>query len=253
MILITLMSITTQSEVVEKSFPTKDIKKVRVEIIAGNVSISKSNEATATIKLEKIKFEEECALTMETKEGELLLLVKDKKILGSSNCQVNTTLKLPSQMKVDVESGSGTLKIIGMTNDIDFSLGSGSVEIEGKGDEIDGNTGSGKVVILGSYKEIDIKTGNGDINFNGECEDAKFKTGNGDAEIRYSKNVMKGKLDVMSGNGDALVYLPSSVKVSTSLMTGFGRVYSQLDEMDDSPFQVSLKTGNGDLKVLKLD
>ncbi|MCX4551239.1 hypothetical protein OG204_10915 [Streptomyces sp. NBC_01387] len=82
--------------------------------------------------------------------------------LTSLGCSVRLDLTVPAGVGVRVVSGSGPVRLSGLTGPVDLSAGSGEVQLYGVTGPVRGRTGSG--VIRGvalSSKTVDVQAGSG--------------------------------------------------------------------------------------------
>ncbi|MCG5211870.1 DUF4097 family beta strand repeat-containing protein [Streptosporangium soli] len=133
--------------------------------------------------------------------------------VGWNSCSVDYKVEVPKTMKVDVETGSGTITLRALTGQLTANTGSGDIE-----------AGS-----LGSKKAF-AETGSGNVTL-------KFTTAPEDVELE-------------TGSGDAAVTVPDgSYAVSTE--TGSGEERVEVTNEKSAPNKLVLTTGSGDASVLK--
>ena len=133
--------------------------------------------------------------------------------VGWNSCSVDYKVEVPKTMKVDVETGSGTITLRALTGQLTANTGSGDIEA--------GNLGS---------KKAFAETGSGNVTL-------KFTTAPEDVELE-------------TGSGDAAVTVPDgSYAVSTE--TGSGEEKVEVTSEKSAPNKLVLTTGSGDASVLK--
>ncbi|MEZ4744341.1 MAG: DUF4097 family beta strand repeat-containing protein [Bdellovibrionota bacterium] len=235
-----------------KDFDINGLKTLELENDAGDIKISVTQDGKAHISATKVNFGENCTLKMQRSEDKLDIEVDKKGLFKSGECKVHFEIKVPREIALDIKSGSGDLNIIGTKGEVEFFLGSGDAVIDAEIKELNGKSGSGSLKISGTIGEADIKLGSGSIDIDGLTSEAEFKTGSGNLKITYKEAPVKGELDIKAGSGDATVYLPATSKISTSFISGSGRIYNELGDSSKAPFKISMKAGSGDLNIKKI-
>ncbi len=222
------------SRIETKSFLAKDIKSVELLNQMGNISVTSNSQKMAVVSAEKVNFESHCHLTFEQNGTHLKVEVKPESGLLKSTCHVNFKIETPKNVNLKLMTGKGALNIAGTSGDVSFVLGSGDIFIDADLKNIEGMTGSGNIHVKGL-------TASGD-----------FKTGSGSIYLTYNKQPQNGKLDIRSGSGNAEVLLPKNTQLNTNFYAGSGKFLSEFTENPKSAFNISMKTGAGDLKLKKM-
>jgi len=213
------------------NFDSNKIKKIEVQSGAGKVKVVATNEKTSTIVIDKIKVSEKCLITTEL-NGDVLLAKAESK--GDSPCEINFSISVPAQAKLNIKVGSGDIDINNMLGPIDYK------------------TGSGDVIITNSGKKVEGKSGSGDVTISGIVEEGNITTGSGDVKIDYILQPEKGELEVRTGNGSTVVGLPEGSSIEASLKAGSGSVHNEIGESEKAKFKISVKSGSGDIKIKKI-
>lgn len=137
--------------------------------------------------------------------------------------RIDLTVKVPKNIDLDVEDGSGSIDIEDITGSLEIDDGSGSIDIVKITGNIEIEDGSGTITIEGCNGNIDIDDGSGDI----EARDI-------DGEISIDDG--SGSIDIRNADGD--------VEISD----GSGSIYINGVEKD-----VNIKTdGSGSIKVVNV-
>jgi hypothetical protein len=76
---------------------------------------------------------------------------------------VQLTVEVPDRMTLEIEDGSGSIKVWDVSGDIKVEDGSGSLEMTNVGGDIDIEDGSGSLVVDGVGGDISIDDGSGSI------------------------------------------------------------------------------------------
>jgi DUF4097 and DUF4098 domain-containing protein YvlB len=215
-----------------KEFEAKGLTRVSVENTSGQVSISATDGAKASVVATKIKFSDQCKMTLNRSDNRLMIKVeKTSGLLSKGECEVDFQVKVPKAVDLDLITGSGNLTIQGIQGDLVFKLGSGDVSANGRFRNIDGKSGSGRIALKGLIGGGELKTGSGDI------------------DLSFATASLKGEFDLKTGSGNATVQFPKGAKVKTSFEAGSGGLSNELGDHPDAPFKLSMKAGSGNLKI----
>lgn len=215
-----------------KVFDSKGLSEVVVENTSGKVTVMSTEDGKATVGALKNRFSDKCKMTMDKSGRQLVVKVeKNKGEFSAEDCDVDLQVKVPKKMDLKVIAGSGKLTINDVEGELEFKNGSGSLVAIGKFSKIDGKTGSGKVIVKGL-------TGGGEI-----------KSGSGEVDLTFATSALKGEIDIKTGSGSANLSFPQGTKIKTKYKAGMGSYSNQLGETPNAPFEVSMKTGSGNLNI----
>ncbi|MFV8756405.1 DUF4097 family beta strand repeat-containing protein [Nannocystaceae bacterium ST9] len=148
-----------------------------------------------------------------------------------SNCAVDWTITVPTDLAATLHTGSG---------DIEASDLSGKLELD---------TGSGDIVLSDlSSPTLDVETGSGDVIGHAlACEDFEGSAGSGDLDL--SLTTRPRRVAWKSGSGDIELSLPEG-EYDLDIETGSGDVdLSGIGDDPDADSLLSLTTGSGDVSV----
>lgn len=219
------------TEVVE--FDSADINKLVIKNNIGDVKVNVSQGGKAIVTITKKNFTPACRVNVLKKEQSLHveIAISDPE----SSCDANYDIKIPKEIAIDAESGSGDLQINDTKGELSFDTGHGDIKVNAEVTNLDG------------------KSGHGDISINGLTASGSLKSGSGDITITYKAAPTSGELNIKSGSGDAQVVLPKDAKVKTSFRAGNGSLKNDLGETADSKFKISMDSGSGDLMIKAQD
>jgi len=222
------------SGVETKSFNSADIKTLDVRNGCGSIKIGATKGAVSTVGVKRINASKGCNVSMRLSDGILRVKVRNDDWIGGDECTIDLDIKIPRNTGLNIKNGAGLILINDTSGDVDFKSGSGDVKIKSSGKLISGKAGSGEVTIEGAYVNTDITVGSGDLT------------------IKYNKCWFNGYIDIRSGSGNSYVSLPSGCRLFTSLKSGSGELYNDFENIKNSTFSVSVKSGSGNLTVKKL-
>ena len=101
---------------------------------------------------------------------------------------------------------------------------------------LSGRTGSGDIEVAGYLKKIDLRSGSGEVK----------------ATLEKFEKKETVFFDVKTGSGDITLKLPKNSQVVTSFLSGSGNLENQFEQGQHADFKLNVKTGSGDLKILKI-
>ncbi|WP_299795605.1 hypothetical protein [uncultured Shewanella sp.] len=146
----------------------------------------------------------------------------DSNVSFGNSPYMDLVLKVPSQMKMDIDDGSGSIDISGVDADIKLHDGSGSIAILG-GKNLDIEDGSGGITLKNVDGEIQLDDGSGSIEIEDVNGDITINDGSGSLSV---KNVL-GKVTIDDGSGSIDVVNTKGLNIIDS---GSGDVsFDQID------------------------
>jgi len=215
-----------------RTYPKDAVTALEVRNTAGDVVITRSTDATATVAATKKEFGKHCRLAIDLKKSLLSVVVSKTTPPAEGSCTVALHVSVPVGTALDLRTGAGDLSAKNLHGGVTFRTGSGDVELSGSFPKIDGKTGSGDVV---AYDLI--------------AEDVSIATGSGDIKVAFTKVPALGRVDLKTGSGDTIVTVPRGTKLRSSLLNGSGDVTNEVGNTPGAQFDVSARTGSGDLRL----
>lgn len=155
--------------------------------------------------------------------------------------KINLTVKVPKNIDLDVEDGSGSITIESIIGKLDIEDGSGSIDIEGITGSLEICDGSGSIGIENITGNIEIDDGSGTINVKSINGNIDIDDGSGEIEARdIAGEVLiddgSGSIDIRNADGD--------VEISD----GSGSIYINGIEKD----VIIKRDGSGSVKVVNV-
>lgn len=231
------------------SLTTDRISALDVINGAGDIDISSHNgpdiqvSATITSKkyrsLERLKevFERDMVFDL-YRESEYAVLRGHSRpdLFKSPDIQIHLDIQIPKHLDVDIEDGSGSIRVTGLAGFLKIEDGSGAVHIgqisngveieDGSGDihvnkvmgSIDIEDGSGQIDITDSDGDVNIDDGSGEITLTNVRGKKDIEDGSGDIALKNSS----GDVDIDDGSGDIKL---SDISGSVALNDGSGSIY----------------------------
>lgn len=148
---------------------------------------------------------------------------------GSGNSPyIDLVIKVPAKMTLDIDDGSGSIKLSGIDADIKIEDGSGSIEIQG-GRDLNIQDGSGSIILSNVQGNIELDDGSGSIDISKVNGDVNITDGSGGMSVKD----IQGLVTIEDGSGGIEVV---NTKGLTILEAGSGNL--SFDKIDG---QVSMQ------------
>lgn len=122
-------------------------------------------------------------------------------IFNNYDAKINLIVRLPTDMAVDIEDGSGYIRICEINNEVYINDGSGEMEIKSINGDLGIDDGSGEIDIREVNGRVEIDDGSGDVTAYDIKGDFDIDDGSGSLNI---KNII-GDVEIDDGSGDLYV------------------------------------------------
>jgi DUF4097 and DUF4098 domain-containing protein YvlB len=198
------------------------LKEIKVE---AEILLEGKSEKSAKEFLQKY-----LKLSLEKRGGRAVLTSgfrSYRSLLSFSNKLVNLTVSVPADMDLDVDDGSGYIRIENIAGNLTINDGSGSIEIVNAKGNVDVDDGSGEIVLEKITGDVSVGDGSGDVEVEGVSGDVSVNDGSGSIFIRN----IGGNVTVRDGSGSITidgvekdVYIPSDGSGSIRLNNVKGKV-----------------------------
>jgi len=174
--------------------PDLDMIKVEAEIIIENIDDDEAEEfVDEYMRLDLDRQGKRGKLTSTFEQGNIL-----SKIFKRSSARINLTIKMPADMRLKIEDGSGDIDIRTITQDVIIDDGSGEMSVVDVGGDVDIEDGSGEITLELIGGDVKIDDGSGEIDAIDIDGDIDVDDGSGDIVIRR----VAGDVTVDDGSGD---------------------------------------------------
>lgn len=214
----------------KREFPADGIKKLSVSAGSGPIDVRAG--AKLTVEVVENPKPELCLLTMEAKDGVLVLKAENARrsfLGGGENCGAGFRVTAPASLSLDASAGSGDISLDGMSGAAELKAGSGRIT----------GSASGRVA---------AKSGSGGVTLKGLSAGADVKSGSGDVKLSWAEAPAAG-VDVKSGSGAVLLVFPSGTKLQARQVSGSGSAVNKLGDAPGAKLTVSVVTGSGDSTI----
>ena len=155
------------------------------------------------------------------------------------NVSISYDLVVPRESRLRSETGSGSVSIDGVKGPVKATSGSGSLRLTDLGDELHGKTGSGDVRVESVKGDVHLETGSGSIEATGVAGNFTATTGSGRVRL---EEVGEGRVEVETGSGGIDL---RGVRGSLRAQTGSGGISAE----GEAKGEWTLHAGSGPIDV----
>ncbi|MFH2035052.1 MAG: DUF4097 family beta strand repeat-containing protein [Candidatus Zixiibacteriota bacterium] len=164
---------------------------------------------------------------------------------NSISAEINLKIKMPKNIELEIDDGSGFIDIKNIDADLEIDDGSGDLYLENITGRVIINDGSGEVEMVHIVGPVDIDDGSGEITAEDISGDMVIEDGSG--EIRISAVI--GNVDINDGSGSIRV---ENVDGSVAVDDGSGNIRinditHDVDIINDTSGRVSIANVDGDV------
>jgi hypothetical protein len=162
-------------------------------------------------------------------------------LFGSDRPDVTVSVTCPPSFNLDLDTGSGSIQVEGISGDLVLDTGSGSISGSRLQGSVHADTGSGNIVIDGLQGDLIADTGSGSISAAGLSGAFTGDTGSGSISVsgslsRFSADTGSGSVTIRSqqpplndslvdtGSGSIAVFLPVSSAFQLDAQSASGSV-----------------------------
>ena len=183
-----------------------------------------------------------------TRSGKNALLICNVKeggfwewLFEREELKINLTVTLPPSVKLEIDDGSGDIKVTDMTNDISLDDGSGDVILKNINGDVKIDDGSGGVVLKNVVGDITLDDGSGDLEIYRATGALKIDDSSGDVTI----SEIQGNVNLDDGSGNIDITL---VQGDINIDDSSGNI-----DVKEVYGTVIIDDGSGDMRLSKID
>ena len=187
---------------------------------AGDIDISSYDgqdiRVNATIESKKYRSMERFRETFERdmvfaldRESEYAVLRGHSKpdLRKSPEIQIHLDIRIPAELDVDIDDGSGAIRVTGLNGFLEIEDGSGDIEVSAVTNNIDIDDGSGAISINRTKGAIEVEDGSGPITITDTTGDIEIDDGSGEISLSQTNGNKiiedgSGDISVLSSDGD---------------------------------------------------
>lgn len=149
--------------------------------------------------------------------------VPDEKRDLYRNVGISYELTVPTESRMDANTGSGSIDIADVRGPVDANTGSGGVRLYRTGGDLRANTGSGSVEVDSTGGSVRASTGSGSIRIGGLTGMLRASTGSGSIRVQGKQG---GDWQLSTGSGGVDVQLPTDAGFELDAETGSGGIHT---------------------------
>lgn len=207
----------------------ESVDAVFVDVGSGDVSVSLGEGPDVLVDYQLTYTGERPEVEFAVVDG--LLTVDDHCRALANRCGLDVTITLPASAHLDVDTGSGDVTVVGLSDGASLNTGSGRVDIQQFAGDLTVDTGSGQVSALGvDADQVDVNTGSGSVDLVLESRPSRVR--------------------VDTGSGSVSIELPAG-DYAVSTDTGSGDVsLSGVTPDAGSSARIDVDTGSGDVEIV---
>lgn len=176
------------------------------------------------------------------------------------NVSIDYEITAPRGTQLEVNSGSGDLRLMDLGASLKAETGSGSIEAQGFTGHVSLRSGSGDIhAILHNASDVEARTGSGGVHLEGVEGSLYAQTGSGDIQVAGKP---ASGWQIHTGSGDVTVSTQGA-HFSLDASTGSGDIHSDppltmhgtlnrhhvTGEVNGGGSTVRISTGSGDVRI----
>ncbi len=153
----------------------------------------------------------------------------------------------------DIAGGSTSTRLDDVSGDLRLRHGSGSSQANRVSGSVVVKSGSGPATFAEVGGPLVMACGSGTLDVGVAHGAVRMRTGSGHASVRTAE----GDVDFVGGSGDVSIGLPAGLAARLDVVTGSGRVHSDLP-VEDAPtdrsarsIAIRARTGSGDIRLFR--
>lgn len=217
----------------EFKFNSDDFDKVVIKHASGQIDIKSSElDKDVLLNTRSAVSASDCDSNFEVKDRTLYLTTEKKIFVIKSDCTQDFEFFLPTNKKVSVSLGMGSIHFSGLFPALKADLGSGEITVRGKVSSLDLNVAMGSVSVSGldGYGKITLLSG--------------------DLDIKYKEPEKKfNQLFISKTAGNTSIQVPKGIKAESKLKTLIGNISNTVKSSPESQMYISVNTNAGDISM----
>jgi hypothetical protein len=165
-------------------------------------------------------------------------------LTGCRGCSVDYELVVPRGTTVSGDAGSGTVLARGV-REVDVELGSGDIRVREVSGAVDARTGSGDVTLVRVAGPVDVQSSSGSISGSGLAGPVVADTSSGDVALELTR---AQEVRASTSSGDVDLMVPAG---RYRVDTGDDDEGADIEVVDDpdARYALELDTSSGDIAV----
>lgn len=233
-------------------FPATDPVDLRVDIPAGNITVTALATGTATVTVAPCdagrRGEEFLADTRVEFDGGVLSVIAPDRRGFHRGASLDVAVEVPSGSAAELVTASADVQCSGELRSLAVRTASGDVAAERVSGPVQVHSASGDVR-LDEVGDLRAETASGDVAVGTAAGDVSVRTASGDVNVG---SVATGRTDITSASGDVNVDVTAGIGVYLDLSTLSGSATSDLEAAagdHDATVTLRCRTISGDVRV----
>lgn len=182
----------------------------------------------------------EFTLTESGKSAYLVAKIDSNGFWHGESPHIDIKIILPSQLKLNIDDGSGAIEISNIDAQVEVNDGSGELTIKNVKNDLKINDGSGGIYISEVIGNLNIKDGSGEISINDLDGDLDIDDGSGSIFV----NGVSGDANIKDGSGELTI---RSVEGFVTIDDGSGSI-----DVEQAGGLKIINSGSGGMRVKKV-
>jgi hypothetical protein len=155
----------------------------------------------------------------------------------------------------DIAAGATSIQLDDVDGDLRLRYGSGPARARHVGGSVVVKSGAGAATFGEVDGSLDMACGTGDLDIGTSHGRVRMRTGSGQVSLA----VAQGDVEMVSGSGGLSVGLPAGQSARLDVVTGGGRLHSDLPVEETPPagsgraITIRARTGSGDVRIFRAE
>jgi len=202
----------------------KEVEMLNISSVTGDIAIEKSNSKEVSVKG---KWDDDQIRVKVDYDGRSLIIKEKKRRNNVDGNASEWVLTVPDGLDIEMNSGTGSLKISGVAADLDANSGTGDIMISDMEGRFDVNSGTGGIALENVKGKFDLNSGTSDvIVMNGE---GKFDANSGTGDVKFKQVRPTDNSSLNSGTGDVQFIVNGEIEGDLTLNSGTGDAILDFD------------------------
>ncbi len=172
---------------------------------------------------------------------------------GWHNQNVHITVNVPTNTKLDLHSGDGSIKVYGVQAPAQISSGDGRIDVVDYAGPLRAHTNDGSIHVAGRFDDLDLSSGDGSIHCQIESGSKmknpwKVRTNDGSITLSAAQDFAA---DLYAHTNDGHISMSGSEYVRPANADEDGDRHEIRAKLNNGTYKLSLETGDGSIRISK--
>ena len=181
---------------------SKEMKSMRIDVAGGDLvieGVANGSQIEVIATFDEDERDIELSLTREGDRAALLSGTEEWHFWVRRTMKIDLRVKVPHGLELDIDDGSGDIRISNTVGEAEIDDGSGSIEIKNHRGDLEVEDGSGSIDISGVVGDVYVEDGSGRMSITNVDGKVTIDDGSGPVNV---ENVTKGLTILDDGSGD---------------------------------------------------